>query len=73
MESPERVPFCAEKQRLLREFTEAVSECHRMQSAQLEALLNEDDIQFEEQIQDANTRRQKAKYAILAHRESHGC
>ena len=65
--------YCLEKERLLGAFTNAVSECHRMQSAQLEALRRGEDVQFEEQIMQANNRRELAKYAVLEHREKHGC
>ena len=65
--------FCAVKQALTAEFTSAVSEYLRMQSAQLESLLNGDGFQFEAEIAAAGARRENAKYAILAHQQSHGC
>jgi hypothetical protein len=61
-----------EKQRLLQAFTDAVSEYHRMQSAQLEALLRGDAFDFEIEIAKAAQRREQAKYAIIAYQEEHG-
>jgi hypothetical protein len=55
------------------EFMSAVSEYHRMQSAQTESLLKGDGFAFEEEIAKATTRRENAKYAILAHQQGHGC
>jgi hypothetical protein len=63
---------CTEKQKLLEEFAHTVSEYHRMQAAQVAAVLNEEDFPFEEWISNAAERKDKAKYAILAHREAHG-
>lgn len=65
--------ICIEKERLIREFANAVSEHHRMQSAQVKAVLNGEDFLFEAEIADTAARRENAKYAILAHRRDHGC
>jgi hypothetical protein len=70
---PSPVVACIEKLRLLREFSQAVSEHHRMQTAQVAAVLNGDDFLFEEEIAVAAARRENAKYAILAHQQEHGC
>jgi len=64
---------CIEKQRLLEDYTAAVSEFNRMHSAQLAAVRKGEDFPFEEQIARAAERRENAKYAILAHQEKHGC
>jgi hypothetical protein len=64
---------CTEKQKLLEEFAHAVSEYHRMQTAQVAAVLNGEDFPFEEWISNAAVRMEQVKYAVLAHRESHGC
>ena len=67
-------PFvCNEKERLLRAFAHAVSEHHRMQSAQLAAVMRGEDFLFEEQIAKASARREEAKYAVLIHQQDHGC
>jgi hypothetical protein len=64
---------CIEKQRLLQEFARAVSEYHRLQSAQVAAVINGEGFLFEEQLADAAIRRDEAKYAVLAHQQAHGC
>jgi len=65
--------WCIKKERLMREFAKAVSDYHRMNSAQLAAVLNGQDFPFEAQIAEAGERVQEMKYAILAHRQEHGC
>jgi hypothetical protein len=60
-------------QRLSEDFACTMSEYHRMQSAQVAAVLNGEDFPFEEWISNAAARKDQAKYAILAHREKHGC
>jgi hypothetical protein len=64
---------CGEKRRLLLAFTDAVSDYHRMQSAQLEALVRGDGFDFEIEIARAAQRRERAKYAVIAHQQEHGC
>jgi len=64
---------CPKKQRLLQEFTSAVSDHHRMQSAQLAGILRGEDFPFEKEIAEAAARRELAKYAIIAHQQEHGC
>jgi hypothetical protein len=65
--------FCIEKEKLIREFAKAVSDHHRMQSAQMASVINGEDFLFEDEIADAASRRENAKYAILEHRRKHGC
>jgi hypothetical protein len=65
--------LCFEKEKLLREFAHAVSEYNRMHSAQLAAVLKDEDFPFGEEIAKAEQRKEEAKYAILAHRQEHGC
>jgi len=64
---------CIEKFRLMQEYARAVSEHDRMQSAQVAAVLRGEDFPFEEEIASAADRRENAKYAILTHRQHHGC
>ena len=64
---------CIEKQRLLRQFTDALSDYHRMQSAKLEVLLRGDRFDFDAEIAKAAQRREQAKYAVIAHQQEHGC
>ncbi len=67
-------PFpCGVREELLAAFFEAVSEYHRLQSAQMDALLKGEDFPFEEEIARVAEQRTRAKYAILAHRAEHGC
>ena len=66
-------PACIEKERLMRDFSQAVAELNRMQSAQLAAVLNGEDFPFENELADAQRRKENTKYAILAHRQAHGC
>ena len=72
MASPTPQP-CGIKRDLLRAFANAVSEYHRLQSAQLLSLVKGRGFQFEKQLAEAALRRENAKYAILAHQEEHGC
>jgi hypothetical protein len=65
--------FCFEKKRLIAEFVKAVSEYHRMQSAQLAALRKGEDFPFEAELSRAREQRDRAKYSVLAHQELHGC
>ena len=73
MAAPSPVIACIEKQRLLRDFARAISEQHRIQSAQVAAVLRGEDFPFEDELAAAAARRENAKYAILAHQENHGC
>jgi hypothetical protein len=61
------------KQELIREFEEAVSELHRMQSAQVLAVWKGEDRMFQDQIDSAIDRKDRAKHAIIAHQHLHGC
>ena len=54
-------------------FAEAVSVHNRMSSAQLAAVLRGEDFPFEERLAESLQAKENAKYAILAHREQHGC
>ena len=63
---------CIEKQRLLQAFARAVSEHHRMQSAQVAAVMRGADFPFAEEIAKASEGRDRAKYAVLAHQQEHG-
>jgi hypothetical protein len=71
--SPVPAVLCIEKERLLKAFAQAVSEHHRMQSAQVAAVLRGQDFPFEEEIARAAARREEAKYNVIAHQTEHGC
>ena len=64
---------CIEKRRLLKTFSDAVSEYNRIQSAQLAAVLNGDGFQFQRELAEAEGRKENAKYAVLMHEQEHGC
>ena len=55
------------------EFLAAISDHHRMQSAQVAALRKGDGFLFEKELAEASERRLNVKYAIIAHKEKHGC
>ena len=65
--------LCLQREKLIREFAHAVSEYNRMHSAQLAAVLKGEDFPFCDEIAKAEQRKDDAKYAILAHRQEHGC
>jgi hypothetical protein len=44
-----------------------------MHSAQLAAVLKAEDFLFQHEIAEAGRRKDQAKYAILEHRQEHGC
>jgi hypothetical protein len=64
---------CAQKRALQKAFVKAVSELHRLQSAQVAAVLNGDGFLFRKEIAEAEELRAETKYAILAHQQDHGC
>ena len=59
------IEFCLEKQRLISEFTEAVSEFLRVQSEQLKAVLQGDGAEFDDGLKAARKRKDEGKQAIL--------
>jgi hypothetical protein len=68
-------PFgaCLEKRRLLQEFVVSASTLNRIENAQVVAALSGDGFQFQAELEQALAHKQKAKYAVLAHQENHGC
>ena len=64
---------CIEYHRLKDVYRWAVSEYLRMQSAQLESVMQGDGFNFEVQIKAARRVKDEAKYAILTHLEQHCC
>ena len=65
--------YCPVKERLLKDFADAVADYNALQTKELEAILKGGDFSSELEIAGARERRYRAKYAILAHRELHGC
>jgi hypothetical protein len=73
-----RVPaigFCREKNRLLDEFLEASRAVMALQNEQTQAVIQGDSDfpRFDVLLHLAHDRKEMAKYAWIAHVESHGC
>ena len=73
--SPALAPIVtwSKRHQLLQEFAQVVSEYHRMQTAQVAAFVDGRDFPFEDWIAKAAARMEEAKYAVLAHKQEHGC
>ena len=67
--------FCFEKSRLLDEFVKATQEMIALQNQQMQAVIQgESDFpRFDVLLHLAQERKELAKYAWIAHVESHGC
>jgi len=67
--------FCEEKQRLLIEFLDAVHELIALQTAQTHSVIRGDPdfLRFDVSLHFAQERKERAKYAWIAHVEEHGC
>jgi hypothetical protein len=64
---------CLEKHgQLLADFEQLLAEYHRMQNAQLAAVLDGEDFPFEDWITKAAVRMIQAKYALRAYRQDYG-
>jgi hypothetical protein len=61
-----------EHDHLVQEYESVLTELHRMQIAQLSAVLDGEDFPFEEWIARAVVRMMQAKYALRAYRQEHG-
>jgi hypothetical protein len=69
------VVFCKEKRRLLDEFLEAIHEMTALQTEQTQAVIEGDPdfSRFDVLLHLAQEKKEKAKYAWIAHVESHHC
>ena len=65
--------FCIESARLKDRYQRAVSEYLRLQAAQIAAVINDATDTLQNEIHEADERKDAAKYALIAHLESHGC
>ncbi len=67
--------FCEERYRLLNEFLDAVHVWHLLQSSQIQAVIHGDYdfARFDLPIYEAQERKDSAKYAWIAHVETHHC
>jgi hypothetical protein len=74
-----RIAFCEEKNRLLGEFLKVIREVTELQSQQTQAVIdaaadpNCDFTRFDVLLHMAQERKERAKYAWIAHVEEHGC
>lgn len=77
-----RIPtigFCEEKNRLLGEFLRAIRELMELQSQQTQAVIDAaaegsgDFTRFDILLHAAQEKKDRAKYAWIAHVENHGC
>lgn len=57
----------------MKAFASAVSEYNRLHSAQLAAVLKGEGFIFRKELAEAESRKENAKYAVLAHQQAHGC
>lgn len=75
---PVRIPeagICEEKKRLMVDFMNAIHEVNALQNQQTRAVMegDQDFSRFDVLIHIAHERKDMAKYAWIAHVESHGC
>ena len=70
-----RIAFCPEKNRLLGEFLDSVHEFLALQSQQTQAVIagDPDFARFDILMHFAQERKERAKYAWIAHVEQHHC
>jgi hypothetical protein len=70
-----KVGFCEEKNRLLREFSAAIHDLVEIQNQQTQAVIDGDPdfARFDLLLHMALERKDQAKYALIAHVESHHC
>ena len=70
-----RVAYCAEKQRLLQEFTEAMRELVALQQQQIRAVIDDDPefARFDILISSSAEKKRLAKYTYMDHVIAHGC
>jgi hypothetical protein len=70
-----QIGFCEEKNRLLNEFWTAIHELNEIQKQQTQAVIDEDPdfARFDILLHMAQEKKEQAKYAWIAHVESHHC
>lgn len=69
------IGFCAEKNRLLDEFLEAIHEMNALQSQQTQAVIDGgcDFTRFDVLLHFAQSKKERVKYAWMAHVHEHRC
>jgi hypothetical protein len=65
--------FCAERQRLIAEFTAAASEHLQLLSEQIKSVALGHGFGLEPEIAAVRQRKDEAKYAVLEHDSKHSC
>jgi hypothetical protein len=72
---PSPIPFCQEKQQLVEEFLSTNHVLMDLHNMQIEAIIrNELDFsRFDDLIHLAREKKEQAKYALIAHMETHEC
>ena len=70
-----KIGFCQEKKRLQQEFLRAIHEFNELQSQQIQAVIDGDPDfnRFDILLHMALERKERAKYAWIAHVEAHHC
>jgi hypothetical protein len=70
-----KIGFCAEKNRLLEDFLEAIHEMNAIQSQQTQAVIEGDCdfVRFDVLLHLAQNKKERAKYAWIAHVQEHHC
>ena len=71
----DQIPFCRERQQLVDEFVEASRELVELQSQQTQNVISGDAdfTRFDDLMHMAREKKDRAKYALIAHREKHHC
>ena len=69
------IGFCGEKNRLLDAFLQSIHELNAIQAEQTQAVIDGDTdfSRFDVLLHMAQEKKESAKYAWIAHVESHGC
>jgi hypothetical protein len=72
---PSPTPFCGEKQELVEEFLSANHVLMDLHGLQIEAIIRDepDFARFDDLIHLAREKKEQAKYALIAHMETHHC
>ena len=71
----DQIPFCEERQQLIEAFVEASRELVELQSQQTQNVISGDPdcVRFDDLLHMAREKKDQAKYALIAHRETHRC
>jgi hypothetical protein len=69
------IPFCEEKRRLMKDFVDCSHDFMELQNQQTQAVIDEDTefARFDDLIHMARGKKDRAKYALIAHMEEHCC